>query len=183
MNIKTCITFVLGAAVGSAVTWKVIKDKYEQIAQEEIDSVKDAYSIHKNDDTEPESTEEEKEEAENIVSDNGYVQMSFYTEPEEVKSTVADNHIIDAPYVIAPGEFGELYEYETISLTYYADHILADDMDDIIEDVENTVGEESLTHFGEYEDDSVFVRNDRLKHDYEILLDYRNYSDIVGSEE
>lgn len=48
-----------------------------------------------------------------------------------------------------------------------------------VDDVEEIVGEESLTHFGEYEDDSVFVRNDRLKCDYEILLDQRNYSDVT----
>ena len=49
----------------------------------------------------------------------------------------------------------------------------------VVDDVEEIVGEESLTHFGEYEDDSVFVRNDRLKCDYEILLDQRNYSDVT----
>ena len=45
--------------------------------------------------------------------------------------------------------------------------------------MDNVVGLESLTHFGEFEDDSVFVRNDRLKCDYEILLDQRTYSDVM----
>ena len=49
-----------------------------------------------------------------------------------------------------------------------------------VEDVDNVVGEESLNCFGKYEDDSVFVRNDVLKADYEILLDERNYSDVVN---
>ena len=48
-----------------------------------------------------------------------------------------------------------------------------------IKDVDSVVGAESLTHFGEYEDDSVFVRNDRLKCDYEILMDTRTYSEIL----
>ena len=69
------------------------------------------------------------------------------------------------PYVIAPEEFGEEYEYDTISLTYYSDRVLTDDDDEIVEDVEDVVGFESLESFGEYEDDSVFVRNDRLKCD------------------
>ena len=51
--------------------------------------------------------------------------------------------------------------------------------DEKVEDVDNVVGLESLAHFGEYEDDSVFVRNDRLKCDYEILLDQRTYSDVI----
>ena len=83
-----------------------------------------------------------------------------------------------APYIITPDEFGEFDDYETISLTYYADGVLTDDMDEPIEDVDGLVGVDSLSHFGEYEDDSVFVRNDRMKADYEILSDLRNYSDI-----
>ena len=82
--------------------------------------------------------------------------------------------------VVSPDEFGEIDEYEKISLTYYIDGSLADDNDELIEDVDGTIGFESLNHFGEYEDDSVFVRNDRLKCDYEILLDQRNYSDVVN---
>ena len=83
------------------------------------------------------------------------------------------------PYVISPEEFGEFEDYERISLSYYADQILADEDDEKVEDVDNVVGLESLIHFGEFEDDSVFVRNDRLKCDYEILLDQRTYSDVI----
>ena len=44
--------FVLGAAVGSAVTLKYVREKYEQIAQEEIDSVKEAFSKRESEDQE-----------------------------------------------------------------------------------------------------------------------------------
>ena len=40
------------------------------------------------------------------------------------------------------------------------------------------VVEDFADHFGEYEDDSVFVRNNRLKCDYEILRDEGEYSDL-----
>ena len=89
---------------------------------------------------------------------------------------------IDVPYVIAPEEFGELDDYETETLTYYKDKVLADDWDNRIENVDDLVGEESLTHFGEYEEDSVYVRNDTTKTDYEILLDERNFSDVRPME-
>lgn len=59
-----------------------------------------------------------------------------------------------------------------------ADGVLLDDMNEIVDDIEETVGEDSLEHFGEYEDDSVYVRNDAKKCDYEILLDQRNYQEI-----
>ena len=41
---------------------------------------------------------------------------------------------------------------------------------------------DALNHFGEYEDDSVFVRCDERKCDYEILLDQRSFSEVVGSK-
>ena len=41
---KEFIVFAAGAAIGSVITWKVLKDKYEKLAQEEIDSVKEAFS-------------------------------------------------------------------------------------------------------------------------------------------
>ena len=36
--------FTLGVTAGSVATWQYVKKKYEQIAQEEIDSVKEAFS-------------------------------------------------------------------------------------------------------------------------------------------
>ena len=39
-NIKKFFIFVAGAAVGSAVTWKLFKSKYEQIANEEIEEMR-----------------------------------------------------------------------------------------------------------------------------------------------
>ena len=35
--------FIIGTATGSAVTWYLLKDKYEALAQEEIDSVKEVF--------------------------------------------------------------------------------------------------------------------------------------------
>lgn len=83
------------------------------------------------------------------------------------------------PYVISPDEFGEYSDYSQISLTYYSDNVLADENNERVEDVDRAVGIDFSDHFGEYEDDSVFIRNERLKVDYEILLDQRKYSDIL----
>ena len=42
MLVKAFI-FAAGSAIGSVVTWKVIKTKYEQISNEEIESVREEY--------------------------------------------------------------------------------------------------------------------------------------------
>ena len=42
-KVKGAFIFVLGGAVGSVITWKIVKDKYAAIAQAEIDDVKETY--------------------------------------------------------------------------------------------------------------------------------------------
>lgn len=185
-------SFAIGAAIGSVATWKIVKNKYERIAQEEIDSVKDVYSkreaMKKAENEEKEQEIREKadlakdkpdimEFAAKIAREEGYINYGESEKKEEEPSKTGDE-----VYVIPPEEFGMLDGYDTISLTYYADQILADDDDRPIENVEETVRFDSLNHFGEYEDDSVFVRNDRLKVDFEILKDLRRYADVLAQK-
>lgn len=181
--------FVLGTAIGSVVTWQYVKKKYEQIAQAEIDSVKEIFSRKESNSdvdittTEPQTAKVGKPEKKpNIAEYAAMIEREGYTN----YSNAATEHGKEEqetmemkPYVISPEEFGEFEDYERISLSYYSDQVLADENDEKVEDVDNVVGLDSLTHFGEFEDDSVFVRNDRLKCDYEILLDQRTYSDVI----
>lgn len=82
--------------------------------------------------------------------------------------------------VISPDEFGDTDEYERISLTYYADGILADDRDDPILNAGEIVGFEALDSFDEYEEDTVFVRNDITRCCYEIIRDKRTFGEVTG---
>lgn len=168
------VIFAAGAVIGSAVTWKFAKTKYERIAQEEIDSVKEVFS-RREVKPEPVVAAEEEHAAKttyiSTITRNGYATTSYFENIEKGGSTMTNK-----PYVITPEEFGELADYQTISLTYYADGVLTDDYDEVIDDTEEVVGENFEDHFGEYEDDSVFVRNDARKTDYEILLDNRKYA-------
>lgn len=182
--------FIVGAAIGSIVTWRYVEKKYEQIAQEEIDSVKEVFAKREQESTENNDVIREKafnaKEKPDIVEYAAKLREQGYTnysdvEPETNKEEVNEESMdIDIPYVIPPEEFGEFDDYEKIGLTYYADQVLTDDDDKLVEDIEDAVGFDSLKRFGEYEDDSVFVRNDRLKCDYEILLDQRKYSDVIN---
>ena len=91
-----------------------------------------------------------------------------------------------APYVIAPYDFGELDGYNQIELTYYeGDDTLEDDEYNIITDRDELLGPKALTTFGEYEDDAVFVRNERLRTDFQILKDTRTYKEArsVGPDQ
>ncbi len=178
-TLSNLFIFTAGAAIGSVVTWKLVKDKYARLAQEEIEAVREVYMKH--DDTTdevaeepaavvesvPEFTEQERVDYANIA--NMYTNNNEKGVPAPVKR----------PYVISPDEFDE-NGYQTVSLTYYADGVVEDDFYNVLsdEEVEDRIGRDSLNHFGEYEEDSVFVRNDDEEVDYEILKDPRNYSDV-----
>ncbi|MGN1370904.1 MAG: hypothetical protein ACI4XM_01290 [Candidatus Coprovivens sp.] len=187
-SLKNLFIFTAGAAIGSFITYTIVKDKFEKIAQEEINSVKEVFGRR--------IKENKDEEAEKEESDND--EYEEYSEKANIYSTLSNEEDLDRkyernsnqettepiikgedPYVIPPEEYGICEGYELISLTYYADGFLADDTDDLVEDITNVVGDDFADHFGEYEDDSVFIRNDRLRADFEILRDLRNYSDVV----
>lgn len=166
------MSFFAGMTVGALMMWRFVKNKYEQIAQEEIDSVKKVFEKKK---------EVEGEEIQDISDYKSKVDKMGYTENsenEEQRIEEGENILMEKPYTISPEEFGQFDDYEAISLIYYADNILTDDNNDLVDNVDDIVGFDSLNHFGEYEEDSVFVRNDRLKCDYEILLDKREYADV-----
>lgn len=184
-KLKGILAFAAGATIGSVVTWKLIKKKYERIAQEEIDSVVEEFSKRQKKSVElaekaldfveevKEEVKVDKQDQENLVKELGYVSSS-----EDVKKRHVKNPTI---YVIPPEIVGDC-DYEIVSLTYYKDGVLAYDDGEVINNVDEIVDSNSLTHFGEYEDDSVFVRNITLETDYEILADYRNYSDVFPNK-
>ena len=178
--LSNILIFTVGAAIGSVVTWKLIKNKYEQIAKEEIDSVKEVFSRRKDEIISDEKRDDDFEEYHNIT--NLYSKESDEEEEEDEEEVQEVRKSVKKPYVISPDEFGEMDEYDAISLNYYADGVLTNDWDEVIENVDDIVGIDSLNHFGEYEEDSVFVRNDTLQADYEILKDVRNYSDVVDTD-
>ena len=116
------------------------------------------------------------------VQEHGYINYSNSETIEKAEETIPETlDTPNVPYVISPDEFAEFDDYEKVSLIFYADQVLTDDNNDLIDanDIENLVGFESLASFGEYEDDSVYVRNDRLKCDFEILYDQRTYKEVV----
>lgn len=187
------LMFAAGAAIGSAVTWKIVKTKYDRIVQEEIDSIREAFDNDNSDNQESEDYTEEEAEA---SEDENMMQIRWEDledldelKEEESNDTaqyaqIASNYtnkkggtdsMEPKPYVIDPYDFGEADGYNTIELTYYADGTLEDEDHNVVTDIDELIGPKALTTFGEYEDDSVFVRNEYLRTDFQILKDYRTY--------
>ena len=179
------IIFTAGALAGSLVTWQILKTKYEQREQEAVDSVKEVFS--KREKTEDETAAREMSdkninkpditEYASTIKKAGYVDYSSTVNKEDKKKS-EEGEKYNPIYVIIPEEFGMINGYDEISLTYYSDQVLVDEDGDVVENVDEIIGYDSLNHFGEYEDDSVYVRNEIRKADYEILFDPGKYSNI-----
>lgn len=199
---KNFFTFVTGLVIGSVVTYVVVKDKFEKIAQEEIDSVKEVFGrrVEKEADKKVEKiAEKEVEKIRKEYNDyssltKNYTSYSKDETEEDDCAQVEDEDGVeifeverasnsDRPYVIDPWDFGGEDGYETITLNYYADGVLTDDDNNVIEDeeIDDIVGKDFAEHFGEYEKDCVCVRNDRLKTDYEICRDLIEYSTLLSN--
>ena len=190
-TLSNLFIFTAGAVVGAIVTLKLVQEKYDRLYHEEVESYRDMMR-EKLDEEIEEKTEETMErigqtlknatEKPDIRTYAAKIQKEGYTdyaktgkdgtsEPETVED--------DGPEVIEPDEFGELEDYDQVYLTYY-DGVLADDRDEVIEDVDNVVGTDSLSQIGKYAEDTVHVRNDFWHTYYEILRDKRNYADVVN---
>ena len=200
-TVSNVIMFVVGATIGSVTTYFVMKPKYDKLIEEEQASLSEVYKRYekRNKEVKPVSEVLDTEDYIETVSQDGKPELNdlvrgagyktdytgFYPKKEtkKRKKVVKKVETQDDPYVVPPEEFGEKQDdagedYDKITLHFYSDKVLTDDLHDPVEDVETTVGYDSLNHFGEYEDSTVFVRNDRLKTDFEILLELEKYSDV-----
>ena len=206
-NVKISIGFALGVAIGVIATQLFFKQKYEAIAKEEIDSVKEEYSrlyklnreemIEEFEDEaeeEPQSNNTKKAEVKNDrwvektlfdyaqIADK-YRGSSDNTEDENPNKEGGNGEYEDgilysnAPYVISPDDFASSPPgYNAQPLDYFADGILADGWG-VEVDIDDTIGEDALDHFGEYADDIVYVRNEANEIDYEVTRDPRTYEE------
>lgn len=195
-----CI-FAAGALAGAAVAARVVRDKYQQEAEEEIAEMRDYYrELRKNaktpdedkmvveENTKEEKEENTKDEYDEIVK--GYTNYTQYlskaaakyfdTETKENKKEEKEERTNYEPFIIDVEEFGEDPTYDTATLTYYKDKVLTNDLDDVID--YSVAGEENLKIFDEHPDcKAIYVRDDIYMVDYEIIRDpyqYDEYDDF-----
>lgn len=180
MNGKAVFAFIVGVAVGATAVWKYAKQKFERIADEEIASVKEAFSER----YQKYNYTADKAQNESDVQSDSANQLTktirnYNKAAAEYNPTENET---EGPYIITPEEYGTKDGYMAASFTYFEDGVVTDEMDNIVEDVDEALGTDFVNHFDEYEEDSVFIRNEERHCDYEVLRDYRNYSDVPHTE-
>ena len=175
---KLLLAFGAGALFGTLLTKKIMVDKYEEMLDEEIDNVKTFYEKEAETYKEKFDQSESKDKVEEIRPAILYKRYHATKEAQEIHPGESN---LSTPYIITPEQYDEtMYTQDKITLTYYnGDGVLAGDDDERVE-LSCIGGEEVLGHFGEYHDDTVYVRNERLGTDYEIVFSESSYSDMVS---
>ena len=164
---KNVLIFLAGAAVGGVATWKLIEKHYNDLADEEIQSVIEAFKKREDEEKKKHIHLTDTEEAKEYIKENYGTEEEIAPAPKKTKKSVKIE-------IIAPEEYGALDDYSTKSYTYYNNNVLVDDFDTPIGNPDVLIGD-ALDHFGEYEDDSVYVRNTKFKTDYEILKSEKDF--------
>lgn len=193
-KLSSVIIFCGGVFIGGFLTWDFFKTKYEKIADEEIASVKETFEHReprpdknykveealKGNDTYINVSPGVAERVIQIIDSNNYRNYSNTTIETDKKGGAADMEL-KHPYVITPEQYEDNVDYTKVSLTWYSDKILEDDWGNVL-DPDDVIGSDALTTFGQYEKDSVFVRDDDEQIDYEVLLDTRSYKETYGHD-
>lgn len=178
----------IGAAAGSVITWALMKQKCAEQIKKESQETRDLYwkKYHKSDEREK-NEETDVKKNENIEEDLEEKKASYRAYKKEAAEYGTPGYSdgkknIDEPYVIPPLEYGEFEGYRQIELVLYADGIIAEDSEPLEEDeVDRIIGSDALNHFGDYEEDAVYIRNDALQCDYALIRDDREFGDVLNS--
>lgn len=204
------VGLVGGATVAWFVAKRHYKSVYETLAEQEIAEAKEFYArYHKvgeystpegavsasgiaaaealtryqGGNPEPEETVvvEERTEATNVFVSRQANDEWDQDAEDQLRTTIGDND----PYIISKDEFmANENDYQNPSLAYFAeDDVLVDEQEKPIEQIEMVVGEDNLTKFGHGSGDNrvVYIRNDKLGCDFEIIKNDGSYSkEVLG---
>lgn len=177
---------VFGSGIGFFAGWKIsenkTKHKYEEAMDQEAKSLREYYqsrlALLDKKDSDRASEEDQILDVKVEIPSYG----KAFEKSEEPVSPVAEKKVVNPNgkiYIITPEEFGELPDYDAECLSYFEDDILTDEDLNEIANIEGLIGNDALDRFGEYVEDIVYVRNEKIKTDYEIQYEgHPLYADV-----
>ena len=196
----------IGSGITYFVTKKVIGEKveakYEAQYQEELKSVKESFAYLAEEDrkkaeaaknkpsidiyTEAINKARAREEEAEAKKVNYSKPATIGLEDDEIEddanTPLIDTTIIDEdtdtsqPYILKRIPDDE--EYTRVSVTYYADGTYADSRDAEME-IEEYIGKNMMDYVSHTDKDEVFIRNEELGIDVDIIKDTRTYDEVM----
>lgn len=201
--VKSTVIFLGGLVVGGFVTNLLVKEKYEHEAAEEISAMHKSFvNRYKEPINEVKTEKMESTGSENYISKdkNDVIDYSSFSKKEtsvetkseediskedstddvvEMKREISDDPIHEIDWEIY--ESSEEYGFSHVELVLYTeDCILANVYDEKIDDVEKRITVDILNKFAHLPKDEIWVRNEILGCDFNIVKDNRKFSDVVG---
>lgn len=169
--LRTIIFGVVGFAAGFGLATFLTKTKYEDMANEEIQAMRDY--VKKKTGEEPEGkdkkaqVEKHKEDMKKFEEER----INYATASERGKEVA---FVSDAdrmkPYRIPEEDFVvDDEEFDKVSLEYYTESELLYEGDEVVSNVEETVGQDCLNLLHGFDDDTIYVRNEKFNIDYEVI--------------
>ena len=198
MNVRRFILSTIGilvsGGIGFACGYYFTKNKFQTLADREIDAVKKVYEKHFSNNNEkkeevPVDNKKPLVKPAGTYNKDEYVDYSQgYRGTEETdKKDILKGKSVTAPvpYIIEDYQYGEDDDYEQQSLTYYSDGVLADDEDQIIKNVVDVIGLEGLNELKKLdaENSMLYIRDERYKKEYDICYSENTYSEIHNIDE
>lgn len=187
-TITALLSLAVGFGGGFFTAYILLNRKYIQRTEEAVASVKARYEEKKetpNANKTAEAFQNVAKSFNDIVNDLKYV-PNMTVEPSEARNPylkrrdgtpeTGDGFIS----IIPEEEYGLDLDYDQISMHYYTDNVLADDMDNDEVNVEDTVGRYALDHIDDPEYDGIiYVKNDYRKAYYEVERTQTSYAEVM----
>lgn len=179
MRYEEVVIFASGVAIGVFCSWRYFKDKYEKIANDEIESVKRSFG--KNTVKKEEKTEEKSGLYRDKLPETLYEKVNTHLESYDTVSK--DNPLVTkmaeneapseatAPYIITEDQYADIEPFfDKITLRYQVENgELYDDMSDKYIDPESTIGSKNLGIFAASRESVMYVRDEGTSIDYEVI--------------
>ena len=198
MQASNIISALVGAAVGSGVTFIFCKKHFEKLMDEEAEAFREALEEVDDEETVDISEEEKayiekdvetlKEVAEKARQKEDYnkIASKYQKKVDKEDSETEDDkesEWVAKVYYITEDEFGSDQDnYDSYCASFYADGILADDIHD------HEVDPEHIKHLDirEQFDNGVellYIRDDSTSSEYEVQYDERTFAQMLKEKE
>ena len=178
-SIRYILAFAAGLGLGALGASYILKNKYKDISNEEIEAIKERYKEKEEAlmaSNKSISKPDVSEMAKDIKKYEDIIEESGYSKDNKEKKTTDDNILIitEKKYDNEEPEFGKA------DINFYkGDSVLAD-IDDTILDAIDYIGQIGLEEVVHTKDDVVYIRNVKDETDYAINIYEDSYTSIVG---
>lgn len=172
-NIDTFTAFIFGVGIGAFAAWTLLKTKYREYAQEEINEMKETYKKRYARDAEEKGILPKTDKEDTNLYEKNEIRVNYDRLPAENSARPARTTPKTRP--IREEEYFEDDSYEKVSLDYYeGDQALVNN--DILMNTD-IIDPESIESLTMGDTDIIYLRNDAEGIDYEVNYHPESFSE------